>query len=188
MHVQALLLYDALTTRFTRVRLRPRRPDCAACSPAGELRGTDGGPSNYDYAAFTGGHAPVEGGVAEGSAGAAPGPGRITAQELAVLLGWGAGCGGGGGENGRGAADARAAVDGGGGGGAVDGVCGSGTGGEKRGGGAGVVLVDVRPRELYAATRIPGSVHVAMREVRSALPCLECRGCGTLCLWRRCTA
>lgn len=167
--MQALLLYDALSTRFTRVRLRPRRPDCAACSPASELRGTDGGPAGYDYAAFTGGHAPVEGGVAEGAAGGAPGPHRITAAELAVLLGREAGHGGGDGARCDVAADKGGAVDGGGVGGGLD-VClqrqGSGEGGEVRGGGAGLVLVDVRPWELYQATRIPGSVHVGMREVR----------------------
>eukprot|EP00892_Ulva_mutabilis_P003198 jgi/Ulvmu1/1287/UM011_0011.1 len=161
---QALLLYDALSTRFTRIRLRARRPDCAACAPDSELRTTEGGPAGYDYAAFTGGHVPVEGGAAEASAGAAEGPGRITATALAQALGRhsqadpgdsakaplaaGGGCGG--------CADTvrpRAAA------GEAEGSPGGRT--ERRG----VVMVDVRPWELYQAARIPGAIHVGMREV-----------------------
>lgn len=146
--LQALLIYDALSTRFTRVRLRPRRPDCAACAPDSQLRSTEGGPAGYDYAAFTGGHAPVEGGAGEDSAGAALGPGRITAAELAALM--------------HRSTDACC------GGGATESAGGGGGGGESGAGGAsaGVLLVDVRPRELFEATRIPGAMHVAMREVR----------------------
>lgn len=56
---QKLLLFDALSTRFTTVKLRARVADCAACSPDGALRAC-GGPAGYDYDAFTSGQALAE--------------------------------------------------------------------------------------------------------------------------------
>jgi adenylyltransferase/sulfurtransferase len=56
---QKLLLFDALSTRFTTVKLRSSRVGCAACSPDAELRAC-GGPAGYDYDAFTSGQAMAE--------------------------------------------------------------------------------------------------------------------------------
>ena len=147
-------MYDALSARFTSVKLRARRSDCAACSSSSELR-TPGGVAAYDYAAFTGAQDPP---AAEGGGGMRPGsedgPERVTAVRLHRML--------------RGFAESEGArcaeqpqqPDGG-----TTHVPESGEGGNN-GAGTGVVLVDVRPKELFLAARLPGSMHVGMREVR----------------------
>lgn len=134
--MQTLLVYDSLSTRFTNVKLRGRRDDCAACSTSSELRTPDG-VATYDYAAFTGGvrSTPHAGGAAEG-------PLRVSTADLKRML-----------AESEGAKCDLKKLE------AREEECGGVSGG-------GVVLVDVRPRELYTATRLSGSMHVAMREVR----------------------
>jgi hypothetical protein len=134
-------VYDALSTRFTNVKLRGRRSDCAACSASSKLKEPDG-VAAYDYAAFIGGQSQAKGGPLEAPQvpGNTEGPLRVLAADLHRMLG----------ESG-GAAVPTASEDG-----SLSGTCGQQVG---------PLLVDVRPKELYAAARLPGSMHVPMREV-----------------------
>jgi hypothetical protein len=166
--VQALLVYDALSVRFSRVKLRARRADCEACSPGATLR-SEGGVAGYDYQAFTGAAAAVEGAAAcapseaacascGDARDAADSSLRVSPRPLASMLG---------------GPPATAAV----GGGSLP---------ASEGGRASpILLVDVRPQELYEAARLPGSMHVAMREVRSH-PVPASGGCTMHVALRRC--
>jgi adenylyltransferase and sulfurtransferase len=115
---QSLLIYDALTARFTTVRLRSRRPDCLGCSPGSEIRRVPGGTAGYDYVNFTGEHAGIE----AKAGGSLLGEGRVTVSELRAILG-------GEGDQGN------------------------------------VLLLDVRPKELFECARLKDAMHIAMNEV-----------------------
>lgn len=251
--MQSLLLFDALSARFTTVKLRGRRDCCAACSTSAELK-RPGAIAAYDYAAFTGskpkspnvdagkganggigrttdggststndggainevnpraGNAPqngatpnMNGGIATSSGdrsvpsvkaenvpetspptvpGFQPGPLRVSPADLQRMLA---------------ATESMVAAsqdqeseqhkdkkaplrapmggtknteNGGGGANGVENGGPSTTGVQPPGQG-GVVLVDVRPAELYAATRMHGAMHVGMREVEKRVEEVE---------------